>query len=288
LVDINGISVVTYKYDAWGNIVYKTGGTIADINPYRYRGYRFDIETGFYYLQSRYYNPQIGRFISADGQINEGILGENMYAYAENNPVMYLDSMGDSPTWWNPFTWSNEAKIITGIVIIAGLAIATVATGGAAGGVAGFILAGALKGAAISAISGGLLSGTVAGLTSGSWEGFVDGFSTGFMTGAFIGGVLGAASNAFKVVKAAQSWAASSGKSSYSQMVSHYKNHVINEGQKHIAKNIVNYTRHANQFWASNSSNAYKIGVDAFKIAGGPGGIFTSSGLIKSFWYISL
>lgn len=203
-------------------------------------------------------------------------------------PVMYIDRDGNSPTWWNPFSWSNEAKIMAGIVIIACLALATVATGGAAGGVAGFILAGALKGAAIGAISGGLISGAIGGLTSGSWEGFYDGFSTGFMTGAFIGGVTGAASNAFKVAKAAQSWAASSGKSSYAQMVSHYKSHVINEGQKHIAKNIVNYSRHANQFWASNSSHAYRIGVDAFKIAGGPGGIFTGSGMIKSFWYITL
>jgi len=211
-----------------------------------------------------------------------------MLGYRHMTPVMYLDSTGTSPTWWNPFTWSNEAKIIAGIVIIAGLAIATVVTGGAAGGVAGFILAGAFKGAAIGAVSGGLISGTIGGLTSGSWEGFVDGFSTGFMTGAFIGGITGAASNAFKVAKAAQSWAASSGKSSYAQMVSHYKSHVINEGQKHIAKNIVNYSRHANQFWASNSSHAYRIGVDAFKIAGGPGGIFTGSGLIKSFWYITL
>ena len=188
-------------------------------------------------------------------------------------PVMYIDRDGNSPTWWNPFSWSNEAKIMAGIVIIACLALATVATGGAAGGVAGFILAGALKGAAIGAISGGLISGAIGGLTSGSWEGFYDGFSTGFMTGAFIGGVTGAASNAFKVAKAAQSWAASSGKSSYAQMVSHYKSHVINEGQKHIAKNIVNYSRHANQFWASNSSHAYRIGVDAFKIAVGPGDV---------------
>ncbi|MDX9808269.1 MAG: RHS repeat-associated core domain-containing protein, partial [Acholeplasma sp.] len=65
LRDMSGYVVVEYKYDAWGNIVYQFGGTLADINPYRYRGYRFDVETGYYYLQSRYYNPQIGRFISA-------------------------------------------------------------------------------------------------------------------------------------------------------------------------------------------------------------------------------
>ncbi|MDX9808501.1 MAG: RHS repeat-associated core domain-containing protein [Acholeplasma sp.] len=96
LRDMSGYVVVEYKYDAWGNIVYQSPGTLADINPYRYRGYRFDVETGYYYLQSRYYNPQIGRFISADGQINEGILGENMYAYTENNPVMNIDPEGTS------------------------------------------------------------------------------------------------------------------------------------------------------------------------------------------------
>src|SRR5690554_2078081 len=111
-----------------------------------------------------------------------------MLGYRHMTPVMLMDGYGTSPEWWNPFSWDNDTKIIVGIAIIAGLAIATIATGGAAGGVAGFILAGALKGAAIGAVSGGLISGTIGRLTSGSWEGFYDGFSTGFMIGAFIGG----------------------------------------------------------------------------------------------------
>jgi RHS repeat-associated protein len=96
LVDINGNSVVKYKYDAWGNIISQTGGDLAEINPYRYRGYRYDVETGWYYLQSRYYNPNIGRFISADGLIGEQgeILGHNTYAYCQNNPIMYHDPSG--------------------------------------------------------------------------------------------------------------------------------------------------------------------------------------------------
>lgn len=96
LRDMSGSVVVEYKYDAWGNMVYKSPGTLADINPYRYRGYRFDVETGYYYLQSRYYNPQIGRFISADGLVGEkgNLLTQNMYAYAGNNPVMNVDPNG--------------------------------------------------------------------------------------------------------------------------------------------------------------------------------------------------
>ncbi len=99
LVDINGNSVVKYKYDAWGNIISQTGGSLADINPYRYRGYRYDVETGWYYLQSRYYDPAMGRFINVDGLTgkNGNLLTHNMYAYANNNPVMNVDPNGDFP-----------------------------------------------------------------------------------------------------------------------------------------------------------------------------------------------
>lgn len=71
-------------------------GTIAEINPIRYRSYYYDTETGYYYLQSRYYDPNVGRFISADSYVStgQGILGHNMYAYCQNNPVMYYDDTG--------------------------------------------------------------------------------------------------------------------------------------------------------------------------------------------------
>ena len=62
-------SVATYEYDAWGNIV-SSSGRLAEINPLRYRGYYYDNETGFYYLQSRYYDPANRRFINADGLIS--------------------------------------------------------------------------------------------------------------------------------------------------------------------------------------------------------------------------
>ena len=100
-----GKLVATYTYDAWGKIVKINGQNpedvastnIANINPFRYRGYYYDTETSLYYLQTRYYDPDTGRFISADGQLNEGVLGYNMFAYCENNPVMRSDPTG---TFW--------------------------------------------------------------------------------------------------------------------------------------------------------------------------------------------
>jgi RHS repeat-associated protein len=92
IVDESGNIVVEYTYDAWGNILNKDeleSNTIAKINPYRYRGYRYDEETDWYYLNSRYYNPEIGRFINADGLVGQpgDILGYNMYAYSKSNPI---------------------------------------------------------------------------------------------------------------------------------------------------------------------------------------------------------
>ena len=87
--------VASYEYDAWGNVTYSTG-TMAKINPLKYRGYYHDVESGFYYLQSRYYDPAIGRFINADGYAStgEGFLGYNMFAYCNNDPVNATDSTG--------------------------------------------------------------------------------------------------------------------------------------------------------------------------------------------------
>ena len=101
-----GTKIGSYTYDAWGNHTYSTtSGTtglerkiVTTYNPFRYRGYFYDVETQWYYLQSRYYNPNWGRFISADGYVSTGtgLLGYNMYVYCNNNPVMYLDYSGES------------------------------------------------------------------------------------------------------------------------------------------------------------------------------------------------
>ena len=92
-------SVATYEYDAWGNIV-SSSGRLAEINPLRYRGYYYDSETGFYYLQSRYYDPQNRRFINADCYTctnNSNEIACNMFTYCYNNPIIYHDSCGTEP-----------------------------------------------------------------------------------------------------------------------------------------------------------------------------------------------
>ena len=101
LIDANGTAVVNYRYDSWGMLTGITGsmaGTLGKDNPYRFKGYYYDEETGMYYLKSRYYQPEICRFIGADtievldcqGDLND----KNLYAYCDNNPVMRVDTGG--------------------------------------------------------------------------------------------------------------------------------------------------------------------------------------------------
>ena len=102
ILDSGGKIAASYDYDAWGNCtVYNSSdAAIGDLNPLRYRGYYYDAETGFYYLQSRYYDPAICRFINADAYAttNAGsFLSCNMFAYCGNNPVNRADQSG---TFW--------------------------------------------------------------------------------------------------------------------------------------------------------------------------------------------
>ena len=112
-----GTLLVSYVYDAWGSvrISYHNGGisTGAQANRFMYRGYYYDAESELYYLNSRYYNPYLCRFISPDGYVStgQGILGNNMYAYCNNNPVMGYDPLG---TWTISFGASLSATFILG------------------------------------------------------------------------------------------------------------------------------------------------------------------------------
>ena len=103
IADKNGTVVANYYYDAWGNVTQITGNTaLAQTNPLRYRSYYYDSETGYYHLKSRYYSPEVGRFLNADGYLAElggNINGYNLFAYCFNNPVNLSDTTGHWPKW---------------------------------------------------------------------------------------------------------------------------------------------------------------------------------------------
>jgi len=115
IVDASGNTVASYEYDPYGKVISATG-TLAEVNPIRYRGYYYDNETGLYYLQSRYYDPAIGRFISADKYVStgNGFTGYNMYAYCNNNTPKFADTEGDFP--WLVIGILAASAIIGGIL----------------------------------------------------------------------------------------------------------------------------------------------------------------------------
>ena len=115
LIDNNGNTVVQYNYDAWGNhkVVDASNNEITDtthignLNPFRYRGYYYDCEIGLYFLKSRYYDPEVGRFLNMDSieyADPETINGLNLYAYCGNNPIIAVDPYGNN-FWVDVCNW---------------------------------------------------------------------------------------------------------------------------------------------------------------------------------------
>ena len=123
--------VATYEYDPWGKLLgikdadgsaITSSSHAAIKNPLRYRGYYYDIDSGFYYLQSRYYDPQIGRFINGDNQISSNdIHSTNLFTYCGNNPVNRADGSGH-------FWLSTLLKSVAPIVIVAAVVTRIVCT----------------------------------------------------------------------------------------------------------------------------------------------------------------
>jgi len=131
IYDENGTVLATYVYDAWGNVTeiqeLADGGTeIANLNPLRYRGYYFDTDTGYYYLNSRYYSAEWGRFISADAYVStgQGLTGCNMFIYCGNNPINFCDPKGEFFTAiavGGIAAWKIGVAVV-GLIIAAGVA----------------------------------------------------------------------------------------------------------------------------------------------------------------------
>ena len=121
LVDGNGKLVVEYSYDAWGNPLSISGSmkdTLGKMNPLRYRAYVYDEETGLYYISNRYYNPEMGRFISADTtsvltMSPTSLNNKNLFAYCDNNPVSRKDSAGGC--------WISSALLTGGLMLAGGV-----------------------------------------------------------------------------------------------------------------------------------------------------------------------
>ena len=169
LLNSSGTQVVGYVYDAWGRLISTTGSyasTLGQNNPLRYRGYVYDRETGFYYVSSRYYNPEIGRWISPEPNMytgafdsGSGLIGYNVYAYCANNPVNFSDSTGE-------FILTALIVGVVAGVVIGGTIGGTVAYNSAkSSGLEGSDLfcataGGVGKGALIGGVAGGLIGAT--------------------------------------------------------------------------------------------------------------------------------
>ena len=194
-----GTLVGKYSYTAFGECEIETDvNGIATKNPFRYRGYYYDVETGLYYLKTRYYDPETGRFITIDDisyLAPDTINGLNLYAYCGNNPVMRVDENGNA--WWH---WLAGALAVIGTILVVGaVTVLTVGVGTTvlAGTLAGAVIHGAAVGALVGAGVGAAVGAVAGGVVSG-WtvEGILTGIGIGFGVGAIVGAVIGGAVSA--------------------------------------------------------------------------------------------
>ena len=177
IYDETGTKVVEYIYNAWGEVTtnYLTTQSLTALyqNPFRYRGYYYDTITGFYYVSSRYYDPEVGRWISPEPNVyegefdeNAGLIGYNVYAYCANNPVNNLDPTG-------------EFVISTAVLI--GIGIGAL-IGGVAGGAYGYnkaVKSNVPKGQRWKYVVGYGLGGAVIGGVIGGFVGYGVGVALG-------------------------------------------------------------------------------------------------------------
>ena len=144
IIDSTGNLVGKYSYTAHGECTIETDiAGVATDNPIRYRGYYYDEDTNLYYLKSRYYDPEIGRFITIDdiGYLDpQSINGLNLYCYCLNNPIMRVDTSGHLPEWLRDVIDIGLYVVSAVVATIVGVAVSSVATPvvGIAAGVATF------------------------------------------------------------------------------------------------------------------------------------------------------
>lgn len=205
IIDANGVMQAEYVYSPWGEII-SAEGDLAEINPLRYRGYYYDSETGFYYLQSRYYDPENHRFINADTYAStdsSDAIACNMFAYCQNNPVMLGDENGE--------VWSKLVCMLVGAAVGAlTSALATLTTGGSGRDVLKSAVVGAFAGGVIG-FTGSMKAGKYVGRAVGSAISAVDAYVTARKAGTNVAGSCLAAGVAFSATYAAASISAGTG-----------------------------------------------------------------------------
>ena len=128
LVDSSNQVVVRYQYNSWGKVTSTqdtSGVSLATLNPFRYRKYVYDPETGLYCLGSRYYDPEVGRFVNADDFETltyqmDSVQGKNLYQYCFNNPVNMEDEEGGWPKWVTGINWlaTGVTAVCIGISVL--------------------------------------------------------------------------------------------------------------------------------------------------------------------------
>lgn len=268
--------LVTYTYDAWGNITSMVDTTdnwyrVGTANPFRYRGYYYDNESGLYYLQSRYYDPKVGRFINADEATYLGasgtVLGCNLFAYCENNHVTNIDPDG-------------HFVITTTMLICAGIGALILGT---VGGFAGYHLSkkwNVPKGNRWKYVLGGVVIGAVVGALIGGAVGYVIGPSTSS------GIVLWSGNGNASVFQAASSFAQKNGlKVLEKTLRGRILNFMQNAANKLLGKNMA--WKFMKPLWQASSQQFAKTGKGVVHVFLNASGInFESTFLTIEYWIL--
>ncbi len=183
------VIVARYVYDAFGNHKVYDGyynvntndSFIGNINPFRYKNYYYDKETQLYLVSSRYYSPELCRWISPDSieyLDPESINGLNLYAHCGNDPINYADPSGHAPEWLQGL--AIGLAIVGAVLVIGAVTVLTCGVGTLAGTMAGAVIYGAAQGIAIGAAVG-VVGGGIVGDIASDWsaEGILIGMGIG-------------------------------------------------------------------------------------------------------------
>ncbi len=290
----DGTPAASYCYDAWGKILASTG-ELAELNPLRYRGYVYDQETGFYYLQSRYYDPAIGRFINADSMVNvRSALSSNLFAYCLNNPSSMSDDTGNLPFF------AITAAIGAAVGAVFGGVVAARSDSNIIAGIGLGAAAGALIGTGAGIAAGVALAGSITASTGAVMAGG-SALSAAIGSGGLSAGVSYVTNN----LSQASNGAATAAQVSESHMQQVYRQGQAGEQAANIVKNtmripdgldVVNkiltevknysgtlsYTRQLRDFVAWSQANGYTMHlVTSAKSFSGPLQAVIDSGIIQ-------